>query len=284
MKFRLIVGILTLYSLSLFAAGDTLFVLCIGNSFSIDAVEQELLPMAEKQGIPLRIGNLYIPGCSLETHALNARYKSPAYSYRELYGKMRMVRDSVCLQDALTEYPWAVITMQQASHDSGLWETYEPWLQELIDTVQAHCPNAQLAWHQTWAYAADATHPGFQNYHHSQEEMYAAIESCTDSVLQHYPSFLLIPTGRAVQIARKGRLGDTLCRDGFHLRFEYGRYLAACVWLEALTGERPHCQGNIRIPYYAYLKGYPDGVLSRSIRSSRTERLCRHAAHQALRK
>jgi hypothetical protein len=32
-------------------------------------------------------------------------------------------------------------------------------------------------------------------------------------------------------------LGDTLCRDGYHLSYTCGRYLMACLWLEELTGQ-----------------------------------------------
>ena len=49
-------------------ACDTIRVLCIGNSFSWDAVEQELYPLAKAQGTELVIGNLYYGGCSLQQH------------------------------------------------------------------------------------------------------------------------------------------------------------------------------------------------------------------------
>ncbi len=267
-----------MYSLLLSAAGDTLRILCIGNSFSIDAVEQELIPLAEAHNVPLRVGNLYIPGCSLEQHANNAIAEANAYSYRELYAYVRNVYDSVSLQSALVRDQWDIITFQQASHYSGIWETYEPFLQILIDTVKSYRPDARLAWYQTWAYAADATHPGFANYGNNQQLMYERIEQCTDSVIAHYSFDYLIPVGMAIQKARQGRLGDTLCRDGFHLNFQYGRYLAACVWLETLTGVRPHAKKHIFIPYYAYLKEFPDGINNRQVRSAKTERTCRRAA------
>ena len=49
------------------AANDTIRILCIGNSFSWDAVEQELAPLCEAGKQPIIIGNLYYGGCSLET-------------------------------------------------------------------------------------------------------------------------------------------------------------------------------------------------------------------------
>ncbi len=281
--------------LSLFGAGDTLRVLCIGNSFSIDAVEQELLPLAEAEGIPLRVGNLYIAGCSLRQHAANAQDAHDAYSYRELYGTIRLQTDSVSLRHALQAEPWDVITMQQASHDSGLWDTYAPFLQIIIDTVRSYCPHARLAWHQTWAYETTATHPGFANYNYDQTQMYHAICACADSVMKYYPFDILIPTGDAVQwyreqcqttsYAYRRYQAAPVTRDGFHLSFEYGRYMAACVWLESLTGKRVHRHNCLTITYY----GYPDkttgcysSVPSRSVRSACTERRCRRTAHRSV--
>ena len=50
-------------------------------------------------------------------------------------------------------------------------------------------------------------------------------------------NLLLIPCGKAIQLARQTKLGDTLCRDGYHLNYVYGRYTAAAVWYEILTGK-----------------------------------------------
>ena len=47
---------------------DTIKVLAVGNSFSVDGVENYLHELAKTEGITLIIGNLYIKGCSLETN------------------------------------------------------------------------------------------------------------------------------------------------------------------------------------------------------------------------
>lgn len=51
---------------------ETVKILAIGNSFSADAVEQELYGLFEAVGQKVVIGNMYIGGCPLETHAANA--------------------------------------------------------------------------------------------------------------------------------------------------------------------------------------------------------------------
>ena len=262
------------------ANNDTLRVLCIGNSFSVDAVEQELLPMAQAEGVLLMVGNLYIGGCSLERHAGNIQEMKAEYSYRELRNGRRDVYESISLNSALRRADWDIVTMQQASHYSGMWETFEPWLSILIDSVRTICPNAKLAWYMTWAYSQDSDHGGFKNYNCNQQNMYESICQCVDKVLAKYPFDLFIPVGSAVQKARQTRLGDTFCRDGFHLNFEYGRYLAACVWFETLTGKRPHKSKAMTVDFYGPQEN-PIRVSNRDLRSLRTERICRKAAHKA---
>ena len=48
---------------------DVVKILAIGNSFSADAVEQELYGLFAAEGKDVIIGNLYIGGCPLATHA-----------------------------------------------------------------------------------------------------------------------------------------------------------------------------------------------------------------------
>lgn len=220
-------------------------VLCIGNSFSIDAVENNLVQLAAEKGIDLTVGNLYIGGCSLERHALNIRRDSAAYSYRLMRRNAetgefeRIVTEEMPILRALQSDEWDVVTMQQASHYSGQWFTYEPFLTELIDSVKLHIlPKTKIYWYMTWAYQQDATHPAFRpNYNNDQQYMYDEILGCNRQVLRSHKFDGFIPGGIAIQTARGTKLGDTLCRDGFHLSYTCGRYLMACLWLEVLTGQ-----------------------------------------------
>ena len=66
------------------AQKDTLRILAIGNSFSWNAVEQNLSAIALADGKCAIIGNMYIGGCSLERHWNNARTDDTDYSYRKI--------------------------------------------------------------------------------------------------------------------------------------------------------------------------------------------------------
>ena len=218
-------------------------ILCIGNSFSWDAVEQELVPLCAEKGVEVEIHNLYKGGCSLQQHAEFLMKDTAAYSHRVCTNaEPRIVLDTITLRQALRDGKYDYISLQQASHDSGIKSTYEPWLSMLIDTVVAYQPYAQLCWMQTWAYSRDSKHGAFPRYHNDQQEMWDSIQVCTQyvqEIAKHKSldrSMVLIPCGLAIQNARATRLGDTLCRDGYHLDYTYGRYTAACVWYEILTG------------------------------------------------
>ena len=207
-------------------------VLCIGNSFSWDAVEQELVPLCEEKNVQVEIHNLYYGGCSLQQHATFLLKDTAAYSHRVCTNaEPRIIKDTITLRQALQDGEYDYISLQQASHDSGIRSTYEPWLTMLIDTVRAYQPNARICWMQTWAYSKEAKHFAYPLYHSNQQEMWDSIVACTPKQLP------LIPCGAAIQLARQTKLGDTLCRDGYHLNYVYGRYTAACVWFEILTGK-----------------------------------------------
>ena len=147
--------ILLLLAGGAYAQQKTVRILAIGNSFSQDAVEQYLHELAEAEGISTIIGNMFIGGCSLERHVKNARDNAPAYAYRKIGtdGKKRE-KGKMSLEMVLADEDWDYVSLQQASTFSGMYETYEASLPELIEYVKARLPKkTKLMLHQTWAYA-----------------------------------------------------------------------------------------------------------------------------------
>lgn len=221
-------------------------ILCIGNSFSWDAVEQEFVPLCAEEGVEVEVHDLYYGGCSLQQHVQFYYRDTAAYSHRVCSnsewtnGEWRIIKDTISLKQALQDGEYDYISLQQASHWSGMKVSYEPWLIALVEIVREYQPNARLCWMQTWAYSRDATHPYYPLYHNDQQEMWDSIVQCTNYVQQrcrtYHEDILIIPCGTAIQNARQTKLGDTLCRDGYHLNYIYGRYTAAAVWYEMITG------------------------------------------------
>ena len=175
--------------------------LSIGNSFSQDA-HAYLHDAACSLGLDIECLNLYIGGCSLERHYNNLLSGEKAYS-PEYNGIPR--EGLVSLGEILEGNRFDVVTLQQASHFSGKYETYHPYIDELYKKVI-----------ETQPYAKAASELGVD----------------------------IIPVGSAVQYIRENvsefdysNGGISLNRDGFHLSIPLGRFLAALVWIEKLTGK-----------------------------------------------
>ena len=229
------------------AQKDTLRILAIGNSFSWNAVEQNLAAMALSDGKCAIIGNMYIGGCSLERHWNNARTDNRDYSYRKINRyDVKTTKAKVTLAEALADEPWDIVTFQQASHFSGFPDTYEPFLTELIGYVRARVPAAtKLYWHQTWAYAKTSKHKAFPDYDRDQDKMYGMIMAASGKACKEH-GLTVIPCGTTIQNLRGTFVGDNVTTDGFHLN-ELGRYGAACTWYEVLFG---NVVGNPFHPQY----------------------------------
>lgn len=224
-----------------FAQENVLRVLAIGNSFSEDAVEQYLWEIAHDDGREFIIGNAYRGGQSLKSHWKEVTEGPGSFEYRKIIGGRKTNSKGQLLQSIIEDEPWDIITFQQVSQDAGLSETYEPYLGQLIAYAKEHCPNPDVVFglHQTWAYAWDSNHSGFNNYDRDQQKMYRAVVSAYNVAKSRHPELkFIIPTGTAIQNARTSFIGDRLCRDGFHLDRNIGRLTAAYTWYYQLT-ERP---------------------------------------------
>lgn len=211
-------------------------VLAIGNSFSQDAVEQYLYELGAAAGKEMVIGNMYIGGCNIDKHLNNIKSDAAAYEYRKVSNGNKNNMKSVKLSYALADEKWDYISLQQASGESGIFSTYSG-LGELIQLVSEAAPEAELLWHQTWAYASTSDHASFPNYDRDQIKMYNAImDAAKTAMSQNTELKKVIPSGTAIQNARTTYVGDIFNRDGYHLETTYGRYTAACTWFETLFG------------------------------------------------
>lgn len=215
--------------------------LSIGNSFSQDA-HKWLSPLAAAYGVQIDAVNLYIGGCSLETHWSNYVSGEAVYDL-ELNGeKLR----ETSIQAALKSDAWDVITFQQASRFCGILASYEPYLSNLARAAAAACPTADLWLHQTWAYESDFSHEWFESYGYDQSRMYRQLISANCFSAQKLGCPIL-PVGEVIQHIRAfcpdfdyQNGGLSLNRDGFHLSRLYGRYAAALTWFACLTGADIH--------------------------------------------
>jgi len=219
--------------------GKTLKVLAIGNSFSNNTTRY-LYDIAKAEGVEnIVLGRLYIGGCSLQKHMKCANNNLTEYKYyKNTTGSWDCIENSTLLY-GLQDEAWDIITMQQNSGNSGLPDSYEPYLTQLIEYVNTYKtnPNAKLVWHMTWAYQSDSTQTAFATYANSQDTMYQCIIEANKQVIVDNPAFsAIIPAGTAVQNARTSYLGDTLTKDGYHLN-ELGEVIGGYMWYVTFVGK-----------------------------------------------
>ncbi len=215
-------------------------ILTIGNSFSEDATTY-FKKIATSAGVDLHVVNLYIGGCTLEMHAKNIAEDNAAYRF-EVNGVYsdRMIS----IREALLEEEWDIVTVQQESGNSGVYESYGDYIKQVLNFVKSLAPQAKIYFHHTWAYEIDTIHPAFEkNYGRDQAYMHRCITETVERICKENGNLPIIPCGRVIDEVRKDPAfdykngGQSLCReDGFHMHLVYGRYLTAAVWFETLLG------------------------------------------------
>ena len=227
--------------------GETLRILAIGNSFSDDGMEH-LPALLKDLGVEdVELARLFVGGCTLERHMKFYNAEESAYEfYHSEAGRNKWVKaeEKYSIQQALAMGEWDIITMQQASGVSGLYESYVPYLEQLIAAVRKSQPQAELVWHMTWAYSTDSTHGEYPNYDRDQQKMYRAITECVHNLKRDYKSIkTIIPSGTAIQTLRESAINNSpkdFTRDGYHMDLGAGRYALACTWYEKLIRPYTH--------------------------------------------
>ena len=214
-------------------------ILSIGNSFSEDA-HAYLYALANQREINLETVNLAIGGCSLERHWENIVNNNVNYLLSINGGEWETELASI--EQILKSDTFDCVTLQQVSGYSGKYETYQPYLNDIISFVRKHQPNASLYIHRTWAYEIDSTHGDFPKYDSDQKKMYEAICKTTKQIAKDVDASLIL-SGDVIQALRERVTkfdykngGESLCRDGFHLS-DYARYAVSLTWLTTLTNK-----------------------------------------------
>ena len=135
--------------------GETLRILAIGNSFSDDGMEH-LPALLKDLGVKdVELARLYVGGCTLERHMQFYNKEEAAYLfYHSAAGQNEWVKaeEKYSIQQALSMGEWDIITMQQASGVSGLYESYVPYLEQLIAAVRKAQKDIQIMFgHMSYA-------------------------------------------------------------------------------------------------------------------------------------
>lgn len=217
------------------AQHDTLRILSIGNSYTQDATAY-LDEIVKAAGIDSKTCCVYIvaqQSASLQDWVQNIYiYRNEMVKLTRVVGDIEMPVTEGTMSQLLAQ-DWTVVTIQQISSLSGRYSSFYPYSLLFIDEILANCtnPHVTIGFNMSWTYASF--------YEHSKrwgEEFWLDVASTTEQVCEKDGIDLIIPTGTAIQNARNTSLMDAseLTRDGIHLSFGVGRYIAACTWFQTL--------------------------------------------------
>ena len=212
-------------------------ILFIGNSFAEDTAEHAA-NVALSLGISeIKIGVLYIGGCSIEMHYGNITTDAASYLYHLNEGAGWSSTPSFKIKDALKSDEWDWVVIQHGTNNGSRYtscECYEK-LSPLIDEVKSVSPDAKIAFNLTWLGEPDYRHHEIISYGGDTALMREKLVEVTKAaVLSDSKVDRLVPTGTAVENARTSQMGK-LTRDGYHLSLDKGRYIAALTLISTLS-------------------------------------------------
>lgn len=207
-------------------------ILSIGNSYSQDA-QRYLHQIAEAGGVELSCYNLYIGGCSLARHYRNMLSEQAVYG---LGMNGQEVGFPVSLKQALLNRDWDVVTVQQASHFSTDYKTYQPYLHKLVEYIRLCAPQAKIYIQQTWAYEQDSPRLNEKMGYTDQKDMFNDLKNAYDQAAEDEKLDGIIPSGAVLQALLAGGI-EKVHRDTFHASLGLGRYALGLVWFKVLTGK-----------------------------------------------
>lgn len=211
-------------------------ILALGNSFACDAYSY--VPYVLQQSMPFEdvyFGILYHGAGSLmnhyNTHMVNKEPYDTYYNFNAT-GNWHTMGGSVASVDSiLLSRDWDIVLLQQLSDQSRNYWYYQPYFNNLVDSIKSKVPGVHIGWLINPSYA-DGFIVGSDTY--SSDSMFVDVAYCAQRLLNETELDFVIPAGTAIQNARHTEL-DALGKFG-HLTFD-GRHLQdglPCL-IEALT-------------------------------------------------
>ena len=220
---------------------ETLKILFVGNSFSVDTA-QHLPEVALSMGVKnLHFAVLYIGGCSTRRHYSNLIDNVKGYDYYESVGRNGewSCTNGVSNVDAIKSDDWDIIALQHGTIDGSKNTELEYYdkLAPLVEEIRKIAPEkSKIVFNRHWVGESWHTHPEIVSFGGDTQKMYEIVSDLTKNhIVKTKHLDFATPVGTAVQNARTSRI-ETLNRDGYHLSLGTGRYIAALCFFASVTG------------------------------------------------
>ena len=219
-------------------------VLTIGNSFAENAsIYASEIAYANNQ--KMVFGYLKYPSCSLQRHWNDIQNNVSEFKFRVTNetGAGTTVADgsstTYTIQQAIDYADWDVVVFQQESSNARYYNTFSPYLQNLIDYVEGELPEARLLFHQVWRWGE------------WQADQFDLIKEASERMHKDY-GLQLIPSGLAFEYARE-QLGSAtiINEDDGHYQHanRYGQYIEGCCYVATIFGIEIDANTFVSHPY-----------------------------------
>lgn len=210
---------------------QSLNVLFIGNSFSVDTVGYALKILKDLCPLKVTIGVLYQASTKLAHHVdkLNSSSNTAGlggHLYETYYvgdtDEASWATTSNQNPDTvIASKQWDVLVLHQRSQESGDYRTVEPYMDSIINYVNNTLPNIKVGWLITQAYSESyisgtPRQDSYGNTFSTSNAMHAAIADVAGKVVEDHSVDFVVPTGTAIQILRNSSYGEPTA-DGYHL-------------------------------------------------------------------
>lgn len=206
-------------------------VLAIGNSFSEDGTRY-LYQIAKADNYDMKVVNLSIGGCPLRLHFANTVENNRNYGM-QLNGMVSGFK--VSIREALLSDEWDVATIQQVSHASINYDTFQPYLNYMADYIRMHAPKAKLYLQQTWAYEEGSKRLCEELKYEKAEDMLQDVRVSYHKAAEDIRADGIIPSGEVMlEMVKRGI--EKVHRDPIHAKLGIGRYALGLTWYATLTG------------------------------------------------
>lgn len=212
-------------------------VLSVGNSFSADTMEH-LGNIAKSLGVEkFKFSNLYIGGCSINRHYNNAVNNIAGYIYHENTGEGWSKKENFAIDDVVKSEKWDYISIQHGTGDKSRYTSPESYVN--LPLLVKHIKNlahkdTKIVFNMAWVADPDSVHHEITSYGGNQLLMYQNLVTITRDIVSKTDGIDMVsPAGTAIQNARN-YIDKKLTRDGFHLSYDLGRYIAGLSFLKTL--------------------------------------------------
>ena len=210
-------------------------ILAIGNSWTENATD-DLGRIFDNLGYKVLLTRTYLGDGSLMDYSKNLSTSDSILVF-SVWDNGKWVKDDekICLKDIMLKNEWDIITLQQNSRNSCTYNTYQPYLNKLLNYIYSLDIIPVVYYHVTWSYPVHTVQGRFPSDTLNSSSMYEAVIKTWSKICEKTNISKVILSAPVIQQCREidgldiGRF-DT--EDGLHLF--HGKYAAACAWASSI--------------------------------------------------